>query len=448
MSADEAVGVGTQTLPYLVNDADEHSTPALYAYERYIDSKWAHKVIRAVTNPDGSREFLYAGRPPRMASREAHVTFSDEQLAELGVTGLGAAEQIPFTASGAGGLEAAFMPDTLVPGSLLNRLNPLRSLDAQGRRDFAEKYRALQPLLDDPVSRLGVLDAQGVQACVNYASIGGPEYEFEDDFEALYANTRAMNRYLAAEWGFVHENRLFTPPFVPMADTELAVAELDALLADPNGPPKVIQLSTGPSVHRSPFRPELDGFWARCNEAGINICTHQATLTFYPRQGASWDEPEVMAGEMDAFQWVMYWIDRPAYETVAAAILQGLFSRFPNVKLLLSEQGSVWVPYIVRKMDHAFLLGRRATWGTLDRRPSEYFRTNCFVAPFPEENVDRVIEAAGHESIVFGSDFPHGEGLPDPSAYLGQLKNCSKQQVYAIMRGNLCRFLDLPDEPA
>ena len=81
MSADEAVGVGTQTLPYLVNDADEHSTPALYAYERYIDSKWAHKAIRAVTNPDGSREFLYAGRPPRMASREAHVTFSDEQLA-------------------------------------------------------------------------------------------------------------------------------------------------------------------------------------------------------------------------------------------------------------------------------------------------------------------------------------------------------------------------------
>lgn len=42
-------------------------------------------------------------------------------------------------------------------------------------------------------------------------------------------------------------------------------------------------------------------------------------------------------------------------------------------------------------LDHAFLMGRRATWGKLDRRPSEIFRERCLVAPFPEENVDRVV---------------------------------------------------------
>ena len=81
-----------------------------------------------------------------------------------------------------------------------------------------------------------------------------------------------------------------------------------------------------------------------------------------------------MLGDMTAFQWVMYYGDRPAYELAAAAMLQGLFSRFPNVKLLLSEQGTVWIPYFVRKMDHAFLMGRKATWGKLEKRPSEYFR--------------------------------------------------------------------------
>ena len=102
-----------------------------------------------------------------------------------------------------------------------------------------------------------------------------------------------------------------------------------------------------------------------------------------------------MLGDMDAFQWAFYYGDRPAMETVGAAILQGWFARFPKMQLLLSEQGTVWVPYTVRKLDHAFLMGRRATWGTLDRRPSDYFKDHCFVAPFPEENVDRVVEVVG-----------------------------------------------------
>jgi len=101
--------------------------------------------------------------------------------------------------------------------------------------------------------------------------------------------------------------------------------------------------------------------------------------------------------------------------------------------------------YLLRKMDHAFLMGRKATWGTLEMRPSEYFRRHCFVAPFPEENVDRVVEAIGVEPIVFGSDFPHGEGLPDPSVYLAQLRNLTEEQSRAIMRGNLARFLDQED---
>jgi predicted TIM-barrel fold metal-dependent hydrolase len=131
-------------------------------------------------------------------------------------------------------------------------------------------------------------------------------------------------------------------------------------------------------------------------------------------------------------------------ETVGAAILQGFFARFPDMKLLLSEQGTLWVPYLIRKLDHAFLMGRRATWGKLTKRPSDYFRSNCFVAPFPEENVDRVVEAVGLQPIVFGSDFPHGEGLPEPTMYLGQLKNLSHDDVKAVMRDNLSRYLGLP----
>ncbi|MGE0881789.1 MAG: amidohydrolase family protein [Acidimicrobiia bacterium] len=421
---------GAATLPYLINDADEHSTPANDCYERYIDPAKKHMAVRRVV-VDGKPEWLYNGRPQRLKPKNFQVTFSDETLSRVGVHGAGTTED-----------EDERNVARVIPGSLLNRLNPLKSLDEEGRKEFARQYRAMQAELDDPVSRLSVMDAQGIGTTMNFAGPLGIEYEFEDDIEGLYANLRAVNRYLCTEWGFAHADRIFTPPVMSFVDADLAIAELDAILKD--GTPKAIQISTGPSIHTSPFRPELDPFWARLNEANIPITTHLQSITFYQRQGLEWSLPEAMLGDMDAFQWVFYYGDRPGMETVGAAILQGLFARFPNIRLMLAEQGCMWVPYIVRKMDHAFMMGRKASWGKLTKRPSDYFRQHCFVAPYPEENVDRVIEAVGVEPIVFGSDFPHGEGLPDPSLYLGQLKNLDQTQVKAIMHDNFARFLNMP----
>ncbi len=416
------------SLSYLINDADEHSTPRASAYEDYIDPDKKDMAIRTVTGPDGRRDQVFNGRPRRFTYKNFQVVGSNEILADIGVSDAGASEE-------AGG--------QVIPGSLLTKLNPLKGLDAEGRRDFAARYRELQEHLDNPSDRLAVMDSQGIQSAVNFAALPGIEVEFEDDFDGLYANLTALNRYLGKEWGFNCENRLFTPPFISFADPDGALALLEDLMKIEV--PRVIQTSSGPSMHTSPFRPENDRFWSICNEAGIALATHLASVTRYAAQGEEWNEPEVMLGDMDAFQWVFYYGDRPAMETVGAAILQGWFNRFPNMKLLLSEQGTVWLPYTLRKLDHAFLMGRKATWGKLTMRPSDYFRQHCFVAPFPEENVPRVVEAVGIEPIVFGSDFPHGEGLPDPSVYMSQIATFNEDQQRAIMRGNLSRFLRLED---
>jgi predicted TIM-barrel fold metal-dependent hydrolase len=413
-------------LPYLIMDADEHSNLAPTGmYEQYIDPKFRDKAIRTVTLDDGTVQTLYAGRPQRIAPRpgaQFQVTFSDAQLEELGVAGAG------------------FEEGTFIPGSLLNRMNPLRTMDDAERAEFTKRYRNLQTTnMNSPELRLEILDMQGIERAVNYLNFGA-ESDFDHDIEALYANQHAANRCFAETWSFNFRDRIYTPPFISCADAELADVELDYCMEQ--GAP-IIQISTGPSLHRSPFRPEMDRFWSKVDEAGIRVCTHLAGATFYGRQGEEWDEPEAILANMDAFQWVMYYGDRPAYETVAAAILQGWMAKFPNIKLLLSEQGTVWVPYIVRKMDHAFLMGRRGTWARLEMRPSEYFRQRVFVAPFPEENVERVVDAVGIDPIVFGSDFPHGEGLPDPLLYLDQLKNFNDAQKKQIMRDNLARYLDV-----
>jgi len=426
-------------LDYGINDADEHSTPRTAAYVEYIDPDKRDMAIREVESDDGSIVTLYNGRPPQFTYENLQVTASNDLLAEVGIRGGGRSAEDESDGDGVGGrMDQA----SVVPGSLLSRLNPLKDLDEQGRKEFAQHYRALQAQLDNPSDRLKVMDAQGIDSAVNFATLPGTEAQFEGDIPGLYANLTALNRYLGTEWGYNYEDRLFTPPFISFATAEGALAQLEDVMKIEV--PRVIQTSTGPSMHTSPFRPENDRFWSICEEAGIQLTTHLSSLTRYAAQGEEWNEPEVMLGDMDAFQWLFYYGDRPAMETVGAAILQGFFARFPKMKLMLSEQGTVWAPYLLRKMDHAFLMGRRATWGKLAMRPSDYFKQHCFVAPFPEERVERVIEVTGIDPIVFGSDFPHGEGLPEPKMYLSQLTSYSETEVRAIMRGNLARFLGTP----
>jgi predicted TIM-barrel fold metal-dependent hydrolase len=420
-------------LPYLIMDADEHSQVSFDDIGAFIDPEFRDKAPREVTLDDGTTETYYAGRPARLRQRGSQhmITLSHEKLSELGIRSDGDDLRIKELATD-GNSGGGF-----VPGALLNRLNPLKGLDEHEREEYVARYSRMRQETGTPEMRVKVMDEQGIDSAVNYLNLGN-ESNYAHDIPALYATQHAVNRWCAEVWGFVYADRLFTPPFISLVEVEPAVAELEYAMAQGA---KVIQISTGPSMHRSLFRPELDPFWARVNEAGLGVCTHVVNSTFYGAQGREWDEEEVVVGDMDAFQWTMYHGDRPAYETVAAAILQGLFNRFPNVKLLLSEQGTLWVPYIVRKMDHAFLMGRRATWGKLEMRPSEYFRQHCFVAPFPEENVDRVAEVVGVEPIVFGSDFPHGEGLPEPELYLGQLENFDEAETKMIMRDNLARYL-------
>jgi predicted TIM-barrel fold metal-dependent hydrolase len=82
--------------------------------------------------------------------------------------------------------------------------------------------------------------------------------------------------------------------------------------------------------------------------------------------------------------------------------------------------------------------------GRLDARPSELFRRHFLVAPYPEENVQRVVSEVGIDPIVFGSDFPHGEGLAYQERYAAaQLSGFADSDVKRIMRDNLAELLGL-----
>jgi predicted TIM-barrel fold metal-dependent hydrolase len=396
-------------LPYRIVDADNHFYETPDAFSRHIESRYRDQA------------------------------FSTAESSELLDTVSGEATHLP----------AAFGSDLEegipAPGENLVKLNPLRGLDADERDHVMEQFRELRPSFSDRERRLEVMDLQGIEAALIFGGkISTIEYHLHDQPDVLWANVRSYNRWLEEDWGFAYEDRLFCPPLIVLDDVEQACAELDRVL---DAGARVVQMRVGPAFGRSPASPYFDPFWARLNEANIPMATHLG-WTEYVRSGTAWSEdPDASYFHFDAFQWLHYWGDRPAMETVSAMIFHGLFERFPNLRVVFSEQGTVWVPYLVRKMDHAYLMGRRSTFDQLSARPSDIFREHILVSPFPEENVAKVVEAIGTDCLAFGSDFPHGEGLPDPSLYEAMLHGLDDGEIRKIMRDNMARFLGLATTP-
>jgi predicted TIM-barrel fold metal-dependent hydrolase len=432
----------TSDLPYLINDADNHFNEPPDCFERYIDPDKTDLAIRYVISPDGRRLQLFNGRPSKFHSaKNQQVTFSKDELEKM----LGQPMGRYNNAADAEGTPG------VIPGMLLNRLNPLKGLDDEQRKQLVAEFRDQREAYSNRDLRLALMDDQGIEKALMFpAAAHDIEYEFVDDIDALYANIRAFNRWMKEEVGYVADERMYLPPYISFAEPELAVQELKQVMKDGA---EVIQTKSGhahggranPFGGRSLADPVYDEFWNICNDNHIRLAIHLGG-TDYQKYGADWSEdPDAVFYDFDAFQWMMYWGDRPALEVTAALILHNFFGRFPNMKVCLSEQGTVWLPYALRKMDHAFLMGRKAKWadnGRLERRPSEIFRQHFIVAPFPEENVSRVVAEVGIEPIVFGSDFPHGEGLAWPSKYVdAQLSRFSEAEQKRIMRDNLEQYL-------
>ena len=58
------------------------------------------------------------------------------------------------------------------------------------------------------------------------------------------------------------------------------------------------------------------------------------------------------------------------------------------------------------------------------------------MAPYYEDDIDLLKSLIGAERILFGSDYPHAEGLAQPVSFLEELENFSEDEIRRVMRDN------------
>jgi predicted TIM-barrel fold metal-dependent hydrolase len=237
------------------------------------------------------------------------------------------------------------------------------------------------------------------------------DWEHSGDLELAIGAARAHNRGMAEFCDA--DRRLLSALYVPLVDLEVAPAM--AREAIEMGAAALLIASGCPPGH-SPSHVGLDAVWAIAQEAQVPIVFHvggtgQLLDPNYFRNGLP-VPPDFHGGE-ENFRSVDYMaIPVQPAQTLATMIFDGVFERFPELKVGVIEQGAIWVPSWIRQMESAFEAFARHEdrLRALSLRPSDYVRRQMKFTPYPTEDVGWIVAQAGPETVMFSSDYPHVEG--------------------------------------
>ncbi len=381
-------------------DCDNHYYEALDAFTRHLDPAWAQRTLQWA-EIDGRRYHVIGGR---VSHAVVNPTF--DPVAKPGV------------------LKDYFRGNP-------NGDSPLELLKARDRIDPA--YR-------DRDARIATLDRHGLDAVWLFPTLGMVyEEELHHDPEAVAVLFRAFNRWVEEDWGFDYEGRIFAAPYITLADLDFATSELEWALD--RGARTVVMRPAAPTTilgPRPPTDPSFDPFWARVNEAGITVVVHAGDSGYtshgYARDGFS---SSFRGGVPQPIR--MLQLERPIEDFLASLVCDRLFDRFPNLRIASVENGAGFLPGLLKRLD--ILSHKLAGWFHED--PVETFKRHIWINPFWEDDVTELIEIMGAERVIFGSDWPHIEGMPRPLDYVDELTGFPDDVREAVLRANTIELNEL-----
>ncbi len=289
--------------------------------------------------------------------------------------------------------------------------------------------------------RIAELDSQGIHAALIFPTLASVvEARIGARGDVAAALFHSLNQWGVDEWGMATQDRQFFVPFIAMTDIDKAVEELEFVLK--NGA-RVVNVRPAPVPDirgsRSFGYPDYDPFWARVAEAGIFVTMHGSD-SGYDAVTGWWrgDGAEYQPFERDTFSVVMDSVGRPIADAVTALICHGVFERHPTLKVASVENGATWVEPLLRKLDRAYGMMPKA----FKTHPRDQFDQHVWVAPFYEDDVNQLKQIMPVERILFGSDFPHPEGLANPLQYLEEFGAYSPEEVEKVFSTNLKGLLE------
>jgi uncharacterized protein len=282
----------------------------------------------------------------------------------------------------------------------------------------------------DPQARAALMDDWGVDYGVLFPTIGILPFPTDDNALAN-AYCRAYNRW-QADFSSSIPGRTIPVAIVNWRDPEAAADELEARLRQGfRGlfvPPETID-------GKRPSDPAFDRIWRLCEEAGVPGCLHVivrfggAAVPF-----KAWHD----TGPGPVFSFGLGATGQ-MIPALTAMIVDGLFDRFPALKVVSVEAGCGYAAYLMDRLDEKFAFFGEFT--TLREKPSTYIRRNCYFVAEPEERtIGAMLELVGEDRILWGSDFPHVDSTLDaPNLIRRSIAGLSAERQARVLGDNARR---------
>jgi predicted TIM-barrel fold metal-dependent hydrolase len=269
--------------------------------------------------------------------------------------------------------------------------------------EFKDKDRRPPGYMNIPL-RLEDLDLEGIWAELTFPSLGIWSFNIRDPKLAL-AGSMALN-----DWAVEMQNK--SPRFVctaalPLIDIDDAIKEAKRTAALGL---KAVSLPARPGLSNGKTPSYTDEFfdplWDVLDDLGTRVAFHIGTEPHTPdvrtgvlhtgRGGAVMNYTETTFGGQ-----------RVACQMVAS----GALDKRPNLKVIVSEGGSGWVPFMADRLDEAYRQHSAAVRPKLSRLPGEILYEQVY-ASFQHDyrSSTTAYTAQGYKNGMFGSDYPHWEG--------------------------------------
>lgn len=312
--------------------------------------------------------------------------------------------------------------------------------DGKSRREiFGEPMKAI-PAFSQPGPRLELMDELGVERSLMFPTLASLiEERMRDDPALIHVVVHSLNQWLDEEWGFNYHGRIFTVPVISLPIVEKAIEELDWVVS--RGARAVLIRPAPVPGYRGPRSfalPEFDPFWQRCVDHDVLVAMHTSD-SGYARYNAEWDggDREMLPFQTNAMSMINGW--RPVQDAVASWVVHGALFRFPKLKVSVIEAGATWLFPLLDSVADVYKKAPEAFLGN----PVEEIKNRIHISPFYEDGVLDLIDLIGVERVLFGSDFPHPEGLAQPTHYADMLVDLPVADQAKIMGGNLAGLLSV-----
>jgi len=295
----------------------------------------------------------------------------------------------------------------------------------------------------DPEPRLALMKEMGIDRTLLWPTLASAiEERLADDPDAACVVIHALNQWMHEHWTYVYADALFATPIISLAaGNDQALAELE-FVAERGARIFLLRVAPVPTWkgRRSFALPEFDPFWERVQELDVVVGMHSGDPGYH-RYINEWEG--LGDQEMSISRHARH--PNPAFvslssekdnlvDAMASIIGHGLASRFPRLKFLPVEFASTWIRPFYAKLQRTY----DASPVLFDEDPVEVFNRNVWVHAFHEPDPKGLVDLGiPADHVMFGSDFPHPEGMADPLSYADVVADLPLEQQALIMGGSL-----------